>query len=403
MTDATQRSAATPGADQGTAPSMSAQRGGRARHPRALRVNAKLLPGDARRHNRTLVLQTLFRQGPLSRAEVARTTQLTKVTISDLVAELIAEGLVVELGYREAVGPGKPALLIDLARTAHTVVSIDLSDHLLLRGVVHDLDATVLARAETPLDGATGDEAIELTVALAERLVALSPAPILGLGVGTPGVVDGRGNVRTAPNMGWTDVPLQAILEARTDLPTVVANDANAAALAEHNYGDASDDLMVITIGHGVGSGLVVGGVPVTGSSFAAGEFGQVMVGTDLGLDAPYSREQVLEHWLSVPGLTQAISGVDDGERERVLREAGQRLGVALAPVVGALNLAEVVLAGPEEIISGTLADAALEILQRRTMFETHRNLVLRTSSQSEDLVLRGATAFVLQAQLGVI
>src|SRR5690606_16581226 len=119
------------------------------------------------------------------------------------------------------------------------------------------------------------------------------------------------------------------------------ANDANAAALAEYRFGGAGEDFILITIGQGVGSGLILDGHPVTGSNFASGEIGQVMVGTDLGLDAPYSREQVLEHWLSVPALNQALKEAGDGEedRRRVLAEAGGRLGVALAPVVGVLNL----------------------------------------------------------------
>lgn len=367
-----------------------------------MRVNTKALPGDSRWHNRTLVLQTLYRQGPISRADVARATKLTKATVSDLVADLGEEGLVRTLGTQQSSGPGKPAVLIDLARTAHAIVSLDLSGHHLLRGAVCDLAGTVLHREEVPLGSARGGDATLLTAKLANDLASKSSVPILGLGVGTPGVVDTTGTVRTAPNLEWHDEPLRKRLEELTGIPTVVANDANAAALAEHNYEDASDDLMVITIGHGVGSGLIVGGRLVTGSRFAAGELGQVMVGTDLGLDVPYSRDQVLEHWLSVPNLTAALERAGDAGREAVLREAGGRLGVALAPVVGALNLAEVVLAGPEDLFAGTLANAAFELIQRRTMSDSHDALILRTSDQGTDLVLRGAMALVLQDRLGV-
>ncbi|MBK0419487.1 ROK family transcriptional regulator [Leucobacter sp. CSA1] len=404
MKDATTRSEPAPA----TPPQATQSRteANRLRQPvapsRSLRLNGKATLGAARQHNRTLLLQTLYLSGPLSRADLARATKLTKVTVSELIAELISEGLVRELGQRESQRPGKPAILVDLARDAHAVVSLDLSDHRLLRGAVLSLAGEVLARAEAPLDGATGDAATERTCELAQRLIEASTVPLLGLGVGTPGVVDEGGTVRTAPNLGWNEEPLRRILEDRTGLAVVVSNDANAAALAEHSYGDACDDLMLVAIGHGVGSGLIVGGRPVTGSRFAAGEIGQVMVGTDLGIEAPYSRDQVLEHWLSVPSLTAALAGAGDEGRDRVLREAGQRLGVALAPVVGALNLAEVVLAGPEELIDDTLVEATLEILRRRTMPDSHSALVLRTSTQGKDLVLRGATALVLQERLGV-
>lgn len=377
------------------------------RRASALRMAAKVTPGDAKQHNRTLVLQTLYLSGPLSRADVARATGLTKVTISGLVAELIAEGLLHELGQQESQRPGKPAILIDLDREAHAVVALDLSDHLRLRGAVLNLSGRVLARAEAPRtdasgDAVTGDEAIELAVELATTLQAATELPLLGLGVGTPGVVDDTGVVRTAANLGWAGLPLRQILQDRTGLPTVVANDANVAALAEYSFGDTSDDFILVTIGYGVGSGLIIDGHTVAGNRFASGEIGQVMVGTDLGIEAPYSREQVLEHWLSVPTLTRALEAAGEDAREEVLREAGRRLGVALAPVIGVLNLAEVVLAGPPELLGGTLADATLEILRRRTMPDSHDDLLLRTSTQGDDLILRGATAIVLKHRLGV-
>ncbi|GAA2244494.1 ROK family transcriptional regulator [Rarobacter faecitabidus] len=373
-----------------------------ARAARRNRLRTKSLPGDSRWHNRTLVLQTLYRQGPISRADVARATKLTKATVSDLVSGLMVERLVRTLGTQESSGPGKPAVLIDIARQSHAVVCLDLSDHRILRGAVFDLSGGILHSSEVPLTTERGREATELAARLANQLASHTTVPILGLGVGTPGVVDDLGTVRTAPNLGWKDEPLEDLLEELTGIPTVVANDANAAALAEHSADEASDDLMLIAIGHGLGSGIIVDGQLVPGSRFAAGEIGQVMVGTDLGLDAPYSRDQVLEHWLSVPNLTAALAAAGEQGREAVLREAGQRLGVALAPVVGALNLTEVVIAGPEELVQGTLTDAALEIVRRRTMPDSHDTLTIRSSSQGRDLVLRGAAALVLQDRLGV-
>src|SRR3954467_6386741 len=94
---------------------------------RALRPTTKVLPAHARGHNRSLVLQTLYRAGQQSRADIARETGLTRVTISDLVAELMAEGLVVETGQREAARPGKPATLLDLNRSAFQIIGIGLS------------------------------------------------------------------------------------------------------------------------------------------------------------------------------------------------------------------------------------------------------------------------------------
>ncbi|QIZ98378.1 MULTISPECIES: ROK family transcriptional regulator [unclassified Leifsonia] len=371
---------------------------------RALRPRGKVLPEHARNHNRSLVLQTLYRAGQVSRADIARETGLTRVTISDLVGDLIAEGLVIELGQRDDARPGKPAVLLDMNRAATQIVGVDLSEHSAFRGAVLDIDGTILATAEVALAGSHGEEAVAKVLGLVDRLVGMTTAPILGIGIGSPGIVDPSGTVVAAPNLGWTDQPLQRRIEERTGLPVFVANDANVAVLAEHGFGGAHGDMMLIKVGHGVGSGLLVAGALVLGSRFAAGEIGQVMVGTDDGAEAEYDREKCLEAWLAVPRLESrvAAAAIAGEPVHQVLRVAGQRLGVALAPIVGALNLSEVVLSGPEELLDGALIDAVGETLRNRTMAGFHSDATLRMTSQGRDIVVRGCVVMVMSAQLGV-
>jgi predicted NBD/HSP70 family sugar kinase len=368
---------------------------------RALRPTTKVLPEHARGHNRSLVLQTLYRAGQQSRADIARETGLTRVTISDLVAELIVEGLVIETGQREDARPGKPATLLDLNRNAFQIIGIDLSEYAIFRGAVLDLDGQILHRAELPLAGSTGADATALVSALAESLIAMATLPVLGLGVGSPGVVDLAGVVLSAPNLHWAGEHLQSTLAERFGIPVVVANDANAAALAEHSFGGADSDMMLIKVGHGVGAGLLLGGTPLFGSRFAAGEIGHVVVGTDGGAECACGKRGCLETWLATPRLERAIAASPDRELQ-ILTEAGQRLGIALAPVVGALNLAEVVLSGPTHLLDGPLAQATIETLRSRTMAEFHGDLTLRMTTLGEDIVMRGAAVMVLSAQLGV-
>ncbi len=372
---------------------------------RSLRASGKVLPEHARSHNRSLVLQTLYTEGAQSRADVARETGLTRVTVSDLVAELIGEGLVVELGQREDARPGKPATLIDVDRTGFHIIGLDLSEHTRFRGAVVDLDGSIVARAEVALDGATGERAYELVAELLDGLLALTQTRVLGVGVGSPGVVDPNGVVRSAPNLGWSGLALQERLAAAFHLPVHVANDANVAALAEH--GTTPGDLILVKVGHGVGAGLIVGGRPVLGSGFAAGEIGHVVVGTDGGPRCACGKHGCLEAWLAVPRLTAELArfeGAADAAsaRDETLREAGRRLGIVLAPVVGALNLSEVVLSGPAELLDGPLLEATAETLRARTMAEQHRDLRLRMTAFGQDIVLRGAAVMVLSGQLGV-
>src|SRR5688500_12383630 len=367
---------------------------------RALRQGGKVLPEQARGHNRSLLLQTLFHQGAMSRADLSRETGLTRVTISDLVSELIADGFVAEMGVREASGPGKPAILVDLDRAGHRIVGIDLSGSDTFIGAVLTLDGDIVARREVPLPPA-GD-VVATVVELARVLVADSHAPVLGIGVGTPGVVDDHGVILTAPHFGWAGFDLEGALRSALSLPVLVANDANAAVLAEYTFGGAGDDVLLVKVGRGVGSGLLAGGQPMRGSRHAAGEIGHVTVGTDGGPLCVCGKVGCLEAWLSVPALSARLAEAAGAAREGILRDAGERLGIALAPVVGVLDLSEIVLAGPPELLDGPLAQATVETLRTRTLAQFHDGVRVRMTEQGQDIVLRGAAVMVLSGQLGV-
>lgn len=367
---------------------------------RSLRHARKVLPEHARAHNRSLVLQTLFHQGAMSRADLARETRLTRVTISDLVAELIVDGYVAELGTREAAGPGKPAILVDLDREAHRIVGLDLSGSERFLGAVLTLDGEIVARHDAPVP-ADPTDILAVVTALARALVDDAHAPVLGVGVGSPGIVNDRGVVLTAPNFGWTDIDLEGVLHAELGLPVLVANDANAAVLAEYTFGGADDDVLLVRVGRGVGSGLLTGGQPLRGSRFAAGEIGHVTVGTDGGPVCVCGKVGCLEAWLSAPSLATRLAE-PDADRDVVLRDAGARLGIALAPIVGALDLSEIILSGPHDLLDGPLAQATAETLRTRTLAEFHDGVQVRMTEQGEDIVLRGAAVMVLSGQLGV-
>ena len=371
---------------------------------RALRQGGKVLPEHARAHNRALVLQTLFHGGARSRADLSRETGLTRVTVSALVAELIADGLVVEKGIREASGPGKPAILVDIARDRHQIIGIDLSGPDEFLGAVLSLDGDIVERRHVarPAVSAETDAPLAAVVELARLLLDAATAPVLGLGVGTPGIVNPAGTVLSAPNFAWSQLPLQRILENELGLPVLVANDANAAVLAEYTYGGARDDIILIKIGRGVGSGLLSGGQPMLGSRYAAGEIGHVTIATDGGPQCACGKAGCLEAWVSVPSLTARIDDAAARDRDGILRDAGERLGIALAPIVGALDLSEVVLSGPSELLDGPFAHATVETLRIRTLAEFHDGVRVRMTEQGQDIVLRGAAVMVLSGQLGV-
>jgi predicted NBD/HSP70 family sugar kinase len=353
----------------------------------------KLLAEDTRRHHRSLILQHLFAEGPASRADLARATGLTRVTVSDLVGGLIAEGLLGELGPPAEAKVGKPPTYVGLLADAAHIVALDLSPADRMTGAVVDLFGQVKARAEVKLDGAVGEEAVRLAAGLAEELRGATGRPVLGVGVGTPGVVDGRGVILDAHNLHWAGVDLTGIIRRRLDLPVYVANDANTAVLAEYTFGaTTAADLMLLRIGIGVGAGLVVGGALVQGHAWAAGEIGHVVVDSG-GVRCACGKTGCLETILSSPHLRHA---------DRSLASVGTVLGGVLAPVVAALNLHEVVLAGPPDLLDGELRLALDRCVRMRVMAASSADLVVRMSALGDDVVLVGAAVLVLSGELGV-
>jgi predicted NBD/HSP70 family sugar kinase len=366
---------------------------------RPLRPRGKRLQEDTRRHHRALLLQQLFGDGPASRADLARTTGLTRVTVSDLVGELIAEGLVEELGVPAQSRVGKPPILVGLAADSAHIVALDLSVDDTMTGAVINLAGEVKARRELTLAGLKGDDAVAVVHRLAAELIGLADRPVLGVGVGSPGVVDAEGTIIAAPNLGWADVPLAAGLREAFGLPVFVANDANAAVLGEHTFGDTGDGgLMVIRVGTGVGAGLVLEGTLLQGSRGAAGEIGHVVVDPD-GEPCACSRRGCLETLLAVPRLRRRLA---EGDPEATLAGIGEQLGAVLAPVVGTLNLQELVLSGPADLLDGPLREAADRVIRARTMPVSSEGLIVRTSTLGEDGVLVGAAVLVLAGELGV-
>jgi predicted NBD/HSP70 family sugar kinase len=362
-----------------------------------------VLPEHARAHNRSLVLRHLFHEGPTSRADLARATSLTRVTISDLVAALLAEGLVEELGVRPGQRVGKPAILVGMRTDAFQIVSVDLTDGAVMRGAVSTLTGDFVHRRDLPIEGRTGADMVDLLTRFARMLVAAATQPVIGVGVGSPGVIDGDGVVVEAPNRRWYDVPLAATLTERLGIPAHVANDANIAALGEYTFGGADGDgLFVLTVGEGVGAGIMLDGAPVRGRHDAAGEIGHITVVDDGGALCACGRHGCLETVLSAPALRQAVAGLDHDASEAVLASVGVLLGRALVPVISTLDLAEVLLSGPEDLLAGALREAAQETVHGRTMPAIGRELRLEMATLGEDDVLAGATVLVLANQLGV-
>ena len=366
-----------------------------------LALAPRVVPEDARRANRSLLLRALHHGGPASRAHLAKLVGLTPATVSSVVKELLDAGIVRELG-RTSGNVGKPATVVGIEPDGRHIVSVSLSDPDCVVGAIVDLSGAVVARRTYARGGRVGVAAVELVVSICDELVAAADRPVLGVGVASPGIVDPAGVVLRAARLGWTHVDLAAELRRRTTLPVHVANDANAAALAHLTFGPPQGiDFLLVRVGQGVGVGIVLDGDLFRGPRSAAGEIGHVVVDPE-GAPCTCGKRGCLETVISAPILDTMLGAAGGSGDAEVLRHAGEHLGIALATVISALDIGDVVLSGPEPVLADDFRAAVVEAVAARTMPEISDDLDIHRASFGGDDVTLGAAALVLGEEIGI-
>lgn len=382
-------------------------------------VPAKATHRQTRQYNRRLVLRTLYDYGPISRAEVARLTGLTRTTVSDVVGNLMVDGMAEEVGRGPSSG-GKAPILVRVVDDARHVIGLDLGEAAFV-GAVVNLRGEVRRRVELPVDGRDGDEALALVYRLVDELIGDGDGAQVGIGVGTPGVIDTRtGTIRWAVNLDWQDLPLGRLLEERYHLPVNVANDSQAAALAEYTFGGDSSrrpNLVAIKVGRGIGAGIVLNGALFQGDGFGAGEIGHTVVEDD-GTQCHCGRFGCLETVAAGPAIVSHARelGLEaqtlDDVREAVMRGderaiaaaryAGRFLGRAIAGLIGALDIHEVVVHGPVAELGDVWLDAIRDEATRRSLPLLADSVEIRTARIAANETVLGAAALLTTRELGL-
>ena len=365
-------------------------------------------------HNRNLVLHTIIQTESISRAEIARVTSLTKTTVSDIVADLIAEGLVAETGIGESLG-GKSPILLSLLPNARNLVGLNLAQNQ-FQGVIVNLRGQVQKRIDLPVNGADGEQAMDRVYTILDELIAASGQPPVGIGVGTPGLVNSRaGVVVNAVNLDWHDFPLGQLLKERYHLPVSVLNDSQAAAIGEYTYGKGhtpESSLVVINAHHGIGSGIVLNGRLYQGDGGGAGEIGHVVVVPEGGrlcrcgnrgcLETVSSAQAILQRMhehTSAPGLTldevrrAYVQG--DPLAQRLVTESAYYLGLAISALVGILNIREIVLSGDMTCFGDAWLDTIHTTLHRTALTHSAQETHLAFGQLGGDAVALGSTAIL--------
>ncbi|OZG63498.1 NagC family transcriptional regulator [Bifidobacterium lemurum] len=354
---------------------------------------SKAGPADARRNNRTLIFSLLFPNNRLSRAELGRRTGLSRVAVSDVVSEMLDEGLIRESGQAPSRSKGKRGTLLSIDADRLRAISVDLSQAHLIRAAVTDLLGRPLTHAEAAvLDGQ------QITVDTICGVIEALPKPdgrIIGIGIATPGIVDDDGVVRASTNLGWRDLDLKTPIERRFDLPVTVDNDAIAAMMAERFFGQGGPNLLFVRVRRGIGSAILVDDTVVIGENHAAGEIAHISLEPQ-GPPCPCGKRGCLERLTSAPVIYSQLHDSAPDEHADILTGAARRLGQALAMPIGMFDLGDVCVYGPADIINDEFIDALQSHLDQTTDSAWRERTLVRRGQCGDDITIQGEAVAVI-------
>ncbi len=358
-------------------------------------------PELAKQVNRYLVYEFVRTAGTTSRVQIARATRLSKPTVSAIVAELIQEGYLREVGSR-ATHVGRPRSLLEFNPQARYAVGAEIGGQA-CQVVLIDLQANVLQSVIIPLPGLDVETVLRALVdGVRQAVQSVDAQQVLGVGVGVPGLIDPSKNLVTySVVLGWQEaVPLGDLLSHQLGLRVTLLHRVMAAAWGEKWYGagQQADHLLYIRVGSGVAAGLILNGQLYLGQTANAGEFGHMTILPDgplcncgnqgciaalvssqalivrarhlLRTGVPSALSELTQHHLDRLTLEHLIQVALDGDpvAAQVIREAGEYLGIAVANLVNLLNPGLVIIGGPLSQAGPLLFDALRAEVRRRAL-----------------------------------
>jgi glucokinase-like ROK family protein len=385
--------------------------------------------------NLSVIMNHLRTNAPISRAALAEATGLNKTTVSSLVNELIKRQFVQEIGLATPTS-GRPGILLKLNPTAGFIVSCEIGTFFILV-ICTDFSPKIIWRYEEHFDLSMGQHAIldRMLAILNQAIEVGCPAcgPLLGITVGVPGLVDqATGALLFAPNLGWKDLPIRAILQESFNVPLFVDNEANIAALGEHYFGAAQgyEEVLYISAGVGLGGGIVHDGRVFSGVTGVGAEFGHMTMDPDGEIckcgnqgcwETQVSQQALFRHiWRHIEqGEVSRLSEMTGGDRSSLtiplivdaaragdavalgaLEIIGRHLGIGIASLVNALNPELVVFGGVLSLAGEFLMPVIEKEVERRALKWNREAMRLVLAKHASYACVMGGVAAVYQAIL---
>ncbi len=379
--------------------------------------NRKLIRGM----NRSTVLNTILSEGPISRAALAQLIGLSPASITNLTSDLIEEGLIRETREGESSGGRRPILLA-INPDGGFVVGLKLTEEKLI-GALTDLSAQVRSHRVTDLDGTHPREIVRKVSEAVDALIQaadVSRDSLRGVGLGMAGVVDAeRGISRQQPFFGWRDVPLGSMLQEELQTMVHIDNDVKALTMAELLYGAGQgvSEFLTITVGRGIGLGIVVNGQLYRGSRGGGGEFGHIIVDPD-GPPCSCGRTGCLEAFAAERSLIREgqkavksnqlpefqsldqlieLGQAGDPAAKRIFSEAGRVLGREVANLINIFNPELILVSGEGTRIGDLIFDPMRKAIAECAMSTLRDDTEVRVDHWGDDAWAIGAASLVLQ------
>ncbi len=369
-----------------------------------------------RAHNRAVLLNLLRRLGPSSRVQLQKLSGLSGAAVTGVTAALIQEGLVVESSAAASTG-GRPPILLALNYQAQAAIGAKLKpDEIDL--VLTDGGANIERQLVLPLTSHSPAAVVQAIATAARHMLDQTGRQLhqlMGVGVGLPGLIDSqRGICVHSPILTWQDVPIAALLSAEIGCPAFVDNDVNALTVAEQLFGgEHAAHLLVVTVGRGIGLGLLLNGQLHRGQRGGAGEFGHT-VSEAGGRLCECGNRGCLEAYAAEPALVaryNELSGgapididtliarhaAGDPRAVELFRDAAERIGVALASLVNVLNPERILISGEGTRLGPAFFHTVEATLRRATFRGLADHLALRVHDDGEFAWARGAASLALQ------
>ena len=379
--------------------------------------------------NRAVILNFIRERQPISRADIARLTRLNKSTVSSIVASLLKEELLVEQPEKTmSVGRNPINLQLKKGRNLFGAISFDSAA---TRVAIVDVDGTIVHTQKMTTEAGTAEGFVERAVsALQDLRNQHRLPPFKGVGVSVAGIVDAsQSRVVFAPNLGWENVPIGDILAQHfpEECVTALENDAKSAAVAELWFGQHELPLstfVFLSVGRGIGSGIVLDKRILNGASHLAGEFGHMVLveggehcacGNEGCWEAYASDRATVRRYASARALSgdaaasltidDVIAAAKEGEPEAraELKTSGRYLGMGIANVVKAVDPGVIIVGGHITRVWDLIAADVVEAARARSFFgDRAGTAILPTSLRSRPSLL-GAAALAVRKAFGEV